>query len=372
MRLLLLDQFSDPGGAQQVLLELLPAIRERGWKALVGLPGEGEMFQRVRALGFEAERVDCGPYASGRKSATDLARFLMGTPRMARQIEEMASRVEVDLVYINGPRLLPAAARARLSPPVLFHAHSYLRPGATRILAGMCLRGMRAWVLGSCRFVADPWREYVAPERLSVIYNGVSGAGHRPAQSQGRPVTCPTVACIGRIAPEKGQREFLAAASIIHRAVPNCRFFIYGAALFSEAHASRYEAEVRAASAGLPVEFPGWVTDVYGALSNLDLLLVPSAAHEATTRVILEAFAAGVPVIAFRAGGIPEVVDHNVDGLLAGSTEEMARMAIDLLTGDPARLASMSQAARATWRRRFSLEAYHRQVLDLLQKIAAG
>ena len=67
MRLLLLDQFSDPGGAQQVLLELLPAIRERGWKALVGLPGEGELFARVRALGFETARIDCGPYHVGQE-----------------------------------------------------------------------------------------------------------------------------------------------------------------------------------------------------------------------------------------------------------------------------------------------------------------
>ncbi|HEV3200137.1 MAG TPA: glycosyltransferase family 4 protein [Bryobacteraceae bacterium] len=372
MRLLLLDQFSDPGGAQQVLLELLAAIRERGWKALVGLPGEGEMFQRVRALGFEAQRVDCGPYASGRKSAMDVARFLKGTPRLARQIEVMAKRVEAGLIYVNGPRLVPASARARLPAPVLFHAHSYVPPGAARMLTGRCLRGMRAWVLGTCRFVAEPWREYVAAERFSVVYNGVAGpSGAGPAPSRGRSGTCRTIGCIGRIAPEKGQREFLAAASIIHGAVPDCRFFVYGAALFSAADALRYDAEVRASAAGLPVEFPGWTTDVYGALASLDLLLVPSAAHEATTRVILEAFAAGVPVIAFRAGGIPEVVDHNVDGLLADSTEEMARMAIELLTGDPARLRSISESARATWRRRFTLEAYHRQVLGLMQKIAA-
>ena len=119
----------------------------------------------------------------------------------------------------------------------------------------------------------------------------------------------------------------------------------------------------------LPVEFPGWVTDVYAALANLDLLLVPSAAHEATTRVILEAFAAGVPVIAFRSGGIPEVIDDGADGLLAGSTAEMARLAIDLLTGDPARLRSMSHAARESWRRRFTLDRYRRQVLEVIERV---
>src|SRR6185369_12850722 len=103
MRVLLLDQFSDPGGAQQCLLDLLPAIRERGWQAHVGLPGEGELFERVRALGFGAERVDCGPYRSGTKSAADLTRFARGTPRLAWQIRAMAKRVDANLIYVNGP-----------------------------------------------------------------------------------------------------------------------------------------------------------------------------------------------------------------------------------------------------------------------------
>ena len=54
MNLLLLDQFSEPGGAQQVLLELLPALGERGWQCLVGLPGEGSLFARLRELGVDA------------------------------------------------------------------------------------------------------------------------------------------------------------------------------------------------------------------------------------------------------------------------------------------------------------------------------
>ena len=52
MRLLILDQFSDPGGAQQALVELLPAIRERGWDAAVGLPGDGPLFEQIARAGF--------------------------------------------------------------------------------------------------------------------------------------------------------------------------------------------------------------------------------------------------------------------------------------------------------------------------------
>ena len=365
MKLLLLDQFSDPGGAQQGLLELLPSIRARGWEAVAGLPGDGELFPRVRQAGFEAVRIRCGPYTSGSKSLMDAARFVTGTPVLARQIRRLAGRFSPDLVYVNGPRLLPGVAWARLRTPVLFHSHSYLFPGVARRLAGLSLRKCGAWVVGACRFVADPWRPFARPDRISVIYNGVAGPESPPPA--GTPSHPPTVALIGRIAPEKGQREFVAAAAIIRRALPGCRFVVYGAALFGEAGALRYDAEVRAAAAPLGVEFAGWVTDIYAALRSVDLLLVPSAGHEATTRVILEAHAAGVPVIAFRSGGIPEVIEEGRDGWLAGSTEEMAGRAIELLTGDPSRLAEVSRAARLTWRRKFTLNRYHEELLNAME-----
>jgi glycosyltransferase involved in cell wall biosynthesis len=363
MRLLLLDQFSDPGGAQQVLLELLPAIAARGWQGVVGLPGAGEMFARVRQLGFEAERIDCGPYQSGRKSAADLMRFATGTPRLAGQIRSLAERAQADLVYINGPRVLAAAALARLDPPVVFHAHSYLGAGAVRRLAGTALRRMKARVIGQSYYVAGPWKPYVGEDRITVIYNGVAGPPELARRSPGSPQR---VGCIGRIAPEKGQLEFVAVAEMVHRAVPNCRFVVCGAALFGSAE---YEARVRKAAEGLPVDFSGWRDDVYAAMQCLDLLLVTSAKMEATTRVILEAFAAGLPTVAFGVGGIPEVVEHGVDGLLLRSREEMARETIALL-GDPARREKMSRAARETWARRFTRERFHDEILGTLEKAA--
>ncbi len=108
------------------------------------------------------------------------------------------------------------------------------------------------------------------------------------------------------------------------------------------------------------------------AWPELDLLLVPSAGHEATTRVILEAFAAGLPVIAFPSGGIPEVVDDGVTGLLAKNVEEMAGLAVELLTGDAGRLISMARAAQESWARRFTLERYQREILQAIEAAGGG
>ncbi len=232
-----------------------------------------------------------------------------------------------------------------------------------RHVAGACLRRLQARVIGSCRFVAGQWRRFVPPDGVRVIYNGVAG----PGRAAPRP-RVPRIGCVGRIAPEKGQLAFVAAARKIHGVLQECRFVIHGAALFGEPAAQAYEAQVRAAAEGLPVEFAGWTNDVYGALAALDLLLVPSAAQEATTRVILEAFAAGVPVIAFASGGIAEVITPGHDGFLANTVEEMAAQAIDLVQRPNSELA---ERTRETWRTRFALERYQCQVIAALQEISS-
>ena len=355
MKLLFLDQFSDLGGAQQVLLEFLPAVGARGWKALVGLPGAGPAFARAQALGFESAQIPCGPYRSGRKTPFDLARFAISTPRLAAWVRR---HTDVDLIYVNGPRLLPAVALARHSAPVVFHAHSLLPAGSARRLAGESIKRAKAWVIANCEFVAEPLRAF-AGERLSVIYNGVPapyGRDHKKAPF-------PRVGCIGRIAPEKGQLEFVQAATLIHREMPACRFVVYGSPLFGD---SRYAEEVKARAHGLPLDFAGWCDNAYDALAKLDVLLVPSGPNEATTRVIPEAFAAGVPVVALRGGGIPEVIDHGRTGYLADTIGEMAGFALSLLRVPQEALIVQ---ARASFDRRFTLARFHSELFATLERI---
>src|SRR5579883_867251 len=162
-----------------------------------------------------------------------------------------------------------------------------------------------------------------------------------------------------------------AAARRIHNALPEARFSIHGEPLFSKT-AAHYAALVRSRAHGIPVEFAGWSDDIASVLAGLDLLLVPSAPGEATTRVIPEAFAAGVPVIAFAAGGIPEMVQHGRKGFLCRTAAEMAEFAIELLSREPSRYQAVAQAAREAWRIRFTLERWQQQVAAEMERCAAG
>lgn len=119
------------------------------------------------------------------------------------------------------------------------------------------------------------------------------------------------------------------------------------------------------------IHFLGKQDDVHELIPLADLLLMPSQ-MESFGLAALEGMACSVPAIATRVGGVPELVDDNVSGLLfeIGDVDAMAAAAIDLLQ-DSDRLAAMSTAARRTAEERFSTtsiipmyEDYYRRVLE--------
>jgi glycosyltransferase involved in cell wall biosynthesis len=351
MDILFLDQFTEPGGAQQCLIDLLPAVIAHGWGAMVAAPGDGALAARAARAGAQFHPVRCGPFQAGRKSLVDLLRFAQQTPRLAREI----ARLPGDVIYVNGPRLLPAVPAGR---PVIFHCHSVLRQRYAAWLAGRAIRRTRATLIGACRFVLEPLRAFAAAAH--VVYNGVR------ASPQRQPGDTFRVGMIGRIAPEKGQAEFLRAA----RELSGCRFTICGGTLFGN---RAYEDEIRALARGMPVEFIGWQEDASAVLARLDLLVVPSTVPEATPRVILEAFAAGVPVLASPCGGIPELIEHERTGFLIESLKPASLAAqMRALAALPAALASVAGNAFAAWRAHYTLAAYQRRILSIIETAAAS
>ncbi len=358
MEILFVDQFSEPGGAQLCLRDLVPGIQSRGWGARIMAPGDGAVFDK---LGVAFHRLPIAAYANGRKSAADMLRFPLDIARAAASIRRAIRRHRVDLVYVNGPRVLPAAVGC--GRPVLFHAHSVLDRGYARLLVQWSLRLTGAHVIAVSQFVADSMAGMVCRERVQVIYNGVAGQLRGPRVFDRRPTR---VGIVGRIAPGKGQTDFVRAAARIAATRADVQFDVFGAALFSDA---AFERDLRAMSESRCVQFHGWTADTAHALAELDVLVVPSTSPEACPRVVLEALSAGTPVVAYPSGGIPELIDERT-GLLTNSSdvESLAR-SILFLIDHPDRRASLSSAARREWERRFQVERYRDQVCAAIESL---
>ncbi len=369
MNVLFLDQFSDLGGAQQCLLDLMPAVQQAGWNARVAVPGSGPLISRLREIGVPVDSMSCAPYSSGQKSLRDAWRFCSEIRSLTRATEELASNSGAHLLYVNGPRLLPAVARAaRGRWPVVFHCHNHLSQPAAW-LVGRALRSSQATVIACCRYAAQPLASYFVPSDLHLVENGVAN----PLLPLRRTGTDPIqIGMLGRISPEKGQAEFLRAARLLSRVLPRCRFRIAGEPLFQDPDAAAYRRSLDDLAAGLPVEFVGWHDNAFEFLAGLDLLVVPSMREPGAPRVILEAFAAGVPVVAFPTGGIPEIVVDGEDGFLVSPSTPaaLAERILVLLLRQPHLLQTAAQAARQAWSRRFTLERYRRRILAIMAETA--
>jgi glycosyltransferase involved in cell wall biosynthesis len=366
MNILFLDQFSDLGGAQRCLLELLPAVREHGWQANVAAPGDGALRERVLELGAGYHAIRCQSYHSGRKSLADVLHFARDAPRLAREIANLAENCRADILYVNGPRLLPAVRLAVLKftgrVSIVFHCHSYLARRYAAALANLSLAGANATIIANSKFVTGPLS---ADLKANIVYNGVEIPDHPRA-----PVTAVRrIGMLGRIAPEKGQLEFVQAARRLPR---EYQFVICGAPLFSDPAAASYSDQVRECAGGLPVEFIDWRNDPGSVLSGLDLLVVPSKAHEATTRVILEAYAAGVPVVASNCGGIAEIVSDGETGFLTPPADPVRLAAkISELASNPTALQRAAGAARRVVQERYTLRQYQDRVMSILATVGS-
>jgi hypothetical protein len=197
MNILLVDQFSDPGGAQLCLRDLLPGFLERGWKPRLAIPGTGRLAEQAAEYGVPVHPLPISHYANGRKTARDVLRFGLDLPQAAPTIRRLIRRHGIDVAYINGPRPLPALVGAGV--PVVFHSHSVLDKRYASWLASWALRAAGAGVIAVSRYVAGSWK---AISRVQVVYTGVSdqlaAAPVRPAP------TAVSVGIVGRIAPENG------------------------------------------------------------------------------------------------------------------------------------------------------------------------
>jgi glycosyltransferase involved in cell wall biosynthesis len=362
MRILLVDQFGEAGGAQHGLMEAAAGFAARGWELHAAIPA-GPVAHKLAPLCKSIMSLVCGPFTPVRKSLADMARFGVQLPRQAAAISRVIAREEIDVLYVNGPRVAPAAIWGRSGRPVVYHAHSIVTQRLAARIAGHALGAPDVRLLASSHFVAR-WLEPLVPGAfVHVIYNGIAGFGTRPKTRE----RFTRVAVLGRIAPEKGQLAFARAARIAIARNPELRFEIAGAPMFG---GEEYLGEVHA-EAGRDVTFTGWTDDVGNFLHRVDLLVVPSEAVDANPRVIPEAYAAGVPVLAFDGGGIPELIEHGVTGLLvAEHTPEALADAILDAVRDPHRLNAIAQRGHAGWQRCYTLARFQSEVCDAVEGAA--
>jgi glycosyltransferase involved in cell wall biosynthesis len=186
---------------------------------------------------------------------------------------------------------------------------------------------------------------------------------------------------LARLNPTKGIDCFLEAAAKIRKSHPDAHFLAVGECYTRNAESEivvddvyRRELQDRAVSLGLAdrVHFTGLRKDIPQILGAAAVSVLPSVS-EGISNTLLESMAAGVPVVATRVGGTPEVIRDGEQGLLVPPSDPQALAdAILAVLGDPALAARLGAEGRRRVREEFSFEAVVRRTEDLYRELLAA
>ena len=283
------------------------------------------------------------------------------------------------LVHAHTPR---AAMVGRLGAwlarvPLVYHVHSPTSRDSTRRLHNwasalterLSLRGVARLIVVSESLGRHMEQSGFDPRKISVVPNGVPRVD--PLLEHTPPLGRWTLGTVALFRPRKGTEVLLEALALLDRQGLPVRLRAVG-----PFQTPRYEAELkdRAKRLGLAelVEWTGFAADVNTELEKLDLFVLPSLFGEGMPMVVLEAMAAGVPVVATEVEGVPEVIRDGREGLIArpGDPQELAQAIARIIRGE-VDWAALRRSALARHAERFSdramaagVAAAYREVLE--------
>lgn len=370
MRIAVFTETAPPNvnGVVRRLNETIRLLQHAGDEVLVFAPAGATRWHGVEMVGAPAIPLPMYP------------EILVGMPRPA--LRARLARFAPDVVHAVNPAVLGAGGilyARTLGIPVVasFHTHlpRYLRHyglGVFEPLAWDILRSLHNQaVINLC--ISQPIAEELrvrGVERVEVGWRGgVDTALFHPSRysrtirvclTDGHPER-PLVILVGRLGAEKG----LDIVGSMHGRMPGARFAFIG----DGPHRPALEQQL----SGAPVHFAGYLAgmELAAAVACADVLVFPSQT-DTLGLVLLEAMAAGVPVVATRSGGVTDVIRDGFNGLLfepgdaAAATAAVQRLLEDRITRELIRVAGRREAERWTWAAATDdLRTFYRRAIEM-------
>jgi len=367
-RILYLSGSVNLWGARRSLLNLLENIDKKRFSPLVACPKEGPLTAKCESLVIPVEVVNLPLWRK--------AKNFWKIPAVIFTLVNLIKKREIDLIHCNSHWVTPYGVIAGkfAKVPVISHirdiieeskVRKYLLNGANKIIT-----------------ISNTQQRIFYPAikdegKLMTIYNGIdtdffSFQGEEEVMNfrkeLGAGKDAPVVGCVGQISSLKGQQYLLEAAPQILTEFPEAKFIFCG-----EVRRERDEGLVESlvGKFGLEknVSLLGWRDDLPLIYSAMDVLVFPTL-KEAFGRVAAEALSCGVPVVASRVGGVPEIVKDGQTGILVEPENpgQIAEATISLLK-NPERRKEIGGKGSKIMKENFSLSKHVREVQEVYNKL---
>ncbi len=369
VKVLFLDHAPYEGGAEVSLKQLVVSLNRSIYEPIVLAPGDAPYITSIKRRG-----IKCVPFQYHWRDYRYLVKCGLDVWRICRLIRHERP----DIVHANtrvttilaGTLALLKRWGGLLPRDLVIINHVRDKDPLPR-WKGWVIK-QADWLIANSQQVKQFLVESGAPSgRVQVIYNGIDLAQFNPAP-EGDAKLASRLTFIGQIYPRKGLNYLLAAVAKLKQAYPQSVLQIAGQDPTSD---QRYLKEYQQLSRRLGitdrVQWLGYYEDIVALLSRTSILVLP-ALEEPFGRVLIEAMAMKVPVVATQVGGIPEVVVEGQTGLLVPSANsaELAR-AIQRLLDDQELRRRFGQRGREVVEAKFTLKHHVDAITSVYNRLLA-
>ena len=356
MRILQVCSVTTFGGGERHLADLSHALTDLGHEVYAAsVPGSPLWSELSFLTNTRTLALSRGNYV---KNLTALAAFVRSNG--------------IEIVHAHAARDYHLAAMAvRLSPRARFVLTRHVLFPLRRINRPL-LRSVDR-VIAVSRAVAESLQNgVIESSKITVVHNGIdiNRFDRSVPRSDDSPILVGTV---GHLAPIKGHDIFLRAAALISAHRPEVRFVVIGEDKSLQMdHRKSLENLVAELNLSEVVTMPGWRDDMPSALSSLTLF-VSAARSEPFGLAIVEAMAAGLPVIATASEGAMEIIEDGFSGnLVPVDDPEALAAAINDLLDNPLERSRLGHNAQLAARERHSLVRMAKDTEQVYREVLAG
>jgi glycosyltransferase involved in cell wall biosynthesis len=354
----------DVGGTERQMVELMRRLDRHDFEVHVACVHRGGPLE-ARAIEGAAS-IACFPIAGfARPSAVQQ---MLSFARWCRRIDaQIVHTCELYANILGLPGAALAGVRVRIG-----NRRELLTPDKRRAhitAQRLAYRAAHAVVANSTAAAEQLRGEGVPPARIRVIPNGVD-CDLFAVPPRERPIR--RLVTVANLRLEKGHDTLIAAFSLLASRHPDIELLFVGDGPLR----STLVRQVNLRGLRSRIRFLGERPDISSQLATADLFVLPSRT-EACPNAVLEAMSSGLPIVATRVGGVPELIEDGADGLLvsADAPGELAN-AIEALIEHPARAAALGRAARVKAEQRFSfdrmIDGFEHLYLSALDQRALG
>ena len=380
MNILVLHVVSDMYGSSKVLLQAVKALKARGHKVCVVVSENGPLTDALELKGIDTKIIRLGILRRRYFNALGLLNRAGVLTRAFFALKKLCKQNQIDIIYTNtAPVIIGGILSKFTGIKNVWHLHEILEPSSfMHRFFGWLINATAQKVIVVSDAVYNNWAGRIYASKMVKVYNGFEASDINVDVNVGANASADLrdqlnlnnntvlVGMVGRVNLIKGQFYFIQIAAAAKAAGLNCHFVMIGDAYKGYEYLyPQLESQIDALGLQSSITNLYYQPNAAALIQQLDIFVLPSIKPDSFPVVILEAMAAGKPIIATNQGGAQEQIDDSVTGFLVPINDAtIAAQKLGVLVNNPDMRTRMGQAGAKKLQEQFSLATFNKNIVD--------